>query len=115
MVYIDDGCPGYITHYYSWRMVHGILCLVGLIGFTTFFFLFPETSHPGARGIEKINASTAFIVINPLESLWLLRSPSMLLTVRILQPNMEKITDSKHQKGIIIAASQMAGLGEIPH
>ena len=83
--------PGYITHYYSWRVAHGILCLVGLIGFTTFYFLFPETSHPGARGIEKMNAangidysSTSFIFINPLESLWLLRSPSILLTVRFM-------------------------------
>ena len=86
--YIDDGCPGYITHYYSWRVVHGILCLAGLIGFTAFYFLFPETSQPGARGIEKVNAangidsSTSFKFINPLESLWLLRSPSLLLTVR---------------------------------
>jgi len=87
---------GYITHYYSWRMVHGILCLVGLTGFTTFYILFPETSQPGARGIEKLNAgngidsSTSFIFINPLEPLCLLRSPAMLLT------------------GIIISASQMA-------
>ena len=85
--YIDDGCPGYITHYYSWRAVHGILSLVGLIGFATFYFLFPETSHPGARGIDKMNEgeginSSSFVFINPLEPLWLLRSPSMLLTVR---------------------------------
>jgi len=86
---------GYITHYYSWRVVHGILSLVGLIGFTTFYFLFPETSQPGARGIEKMNeakgtgSSTSFIFINPLEPLWLLRSPSILLT------------------GIIVSGSQM--------
>ena len=30
--------------------VHGILYLVALIHFT---FFFPETSYPGARGIEK--------------------------------------------------------------
>jgi len=84
---------GYITHYYSWRVVHGILCLVGLIGFTTFYFLFPETSQPGARGIEKMNAANginSYKFINPLEPLWLLRSPSMLLA------------------GIIISSSQMA-------
>ena len=68
--------------------MHGILSLVGLIGFTTFYFIFPETSQPGARGIEKMNAangiaSDSFKFINPLEPLWLLRSPSMLLIVRI--------------------------------
>ena len=67
-------------------MVHGILSFVGLIGFTTFYFLFPETSHPGARGVEKMNSANginpSFVFINPLQPLWLLRSPSMLLTVR---------------------------------
>jgi len=85
LTYIDGGCPGYITHYYSWRVVHGILSLVGLIGFTTFYFIFPETSQPGARGIEKMNAANgihSFKFINPLEPLWLLRSPSLLLAVR---------------------------------
>jgi len=91
---------GYITHYYSWRVVHGILCFVGLIGFATFYFLFPETSQPGARGIEKMNnpadginndsSKSSFKFINPLKPLWLLRSPSMLLT------------------GIIVSASQIA-------
>ena len=101
--------------------MHGILCLVGLISFTTFYFLFPETSQPGARGIEKMNAangidsSTSFIFINPLEPLWLLRSPSMLLTVRGLRHDIETrkhITDSI-KKGIIASTSQMGVYGEI--
>ena len=81
-------------------MVHAIMCLVGLIGFAAFYFLFPETSQPGARGIEKINASngidssTSFIFINPLEPLWLLRSPPMLLTVRFYTETRKQITDS---------------------
>jgi predicted MFS family arabinose efflux permease len=86
---------GFITHYYSWRAVHGILTLVGLFGFAAFYFLFPETSQPGARGVDKMNAANgvdSFRFINPLEPLWLLRSPSMLLT------------------GIIISTSQMAFL-----
>ena len=75
--------------------MHAILCLVGLIGFAAFYFIFPETSQPGARGIDKMNSAnhdgvdsstSSFIFINPLEPLWLLRSPSMLLTVRFLQP-----------------------------
>ena len=119
LAYIDNGCPGYITHYYSWRVVHGILCLVGLIGFTTFYFLFPETSQPGARGIEKMNASNGidsptFKFINPLEPLWLLRSPSMLLTVRFYAIKQRLGNKSlTASKGVIISVSQMAFFGEI--
>ena len=68
--------------------MQGILGLVGLIAFTTIYFDFPETSQPGARGIDKmkaandeIDSSKSFIFINPLQSLWLLRSPIMLSTV----------------------------------
>ena len=85
---LKNGCLGWITHSYSWRAVHVVLGLLGLIVFTTIYFLFPETIQPGATGIEKmkaangIDSSTPFIFINPFKSLWLLRSPSMLLTVR---------------------------------
>jgi hypothetical protein len=67
--------------------MQGILGLIGLIAFTTIYFLFPETSQPGARGIDKmkaaneIDSSKTFIFINPLQSLWLLRSPVMLSVV----------------------------------
>ena len=67
--------------------MQGILGLVGLIAFTTIYFLFPETSQPGARGIDKmkaangIDSSKSFIFINPLQSLLLLRSPIMLSIV----------------------------------
>ena len=82
-----NGCPGWITHSYSWRAVHVILGLLGLIVFTTIFIFFPETSQPGATGIDKMktghgNDSSTPIFINPFKSFWLLRSPSMLLTVR---------------------------------
>ena len=67
--------------------MQGILGLIGLIAFSTIYFLFPETSQPGARGIDKLKAtneidsSKSFIFVNPLQSLWLLRSPVMLSTV----------------------------------
>ena len=86
----NNTCSGWITHSYSWRVVHVVLGLLGLIIFTTIYFFFPETIQPGATGIEKmkaakgIDSSTPFIFkfINPFKSLWLLRSPSLLLTVR---------------------------------
>ena len=67
--------------------MHVILGLLGLIVFTTIFIFFPETSQPGATGIDKMktghgNDSSTPIFINPFKSFWLLRSPSMLLTVR---------------------------------
>ena len=66
--------------------MHGIQGLLGLIAFTTIYFLFPETSQPGTRGIDKMKAkhgssSSSFVFINPLRPLWLLRSPIMLLIV----------------------------------
>jgi len=69
--------------------VHVIFVLLGLIIFTTIYLFFPETIQPGATGIEKMKAAngidssspTPFIFINPFKSLWLLRSPSLLLTV----------------------------------
>ena len=69
--------------------MHVIFVLLGLIIFTTIYLFFPETIQPGATGIEKMKAAngidssspTPFIFINPFKSLWLLRSPSLLLTV----------------------------------
>jgi hypothetical protein len=68
--------------------VQVVIGLVGLIIFTAMYFLFPETSQPGARGIDEMkgtngtDSSRSFVFINPLQSLWLLRSPAILLTVR---------------------------------
>ena len=67
--------------------MQGILGLLGLIAFITVYFFLPETSQPGARGIDKmraaneIDSSKSFIFINPLRSLSLFRSPIMLSIV----------------------------------
>jgi hypothetical protein len=81
------GSPGWITHSYSWRVVHVVLGLLGLIILTTIYFFFPETIQPGEKGIDKMKAaneidSFVFKFINPFKSLWLLRSRHLLLTVR---------------------------------
>ena len=121
---------GWITHYCSWRAMHGILGLLGLIAFTTIYFLFPETSQPGTRGIEKMKAkehglgssssSTSFVFINPLRSLWLLRSPIMVLIVSclfyfILVRHETKSIDlqKKLGKSIIVFASMVSAFCEV--
>jgi hypothetical protein len=109
--------PGWITHSYSWRVVHVILGFLGLIVFTTVYVFFPETMQPGETGIDKMKATNgidsstpSFTFINPFKSMWLLRSPAMLLIVRFYT---FKSRDSLITiKGFIISASQLSFLGE---
>jgi hypothetical protein len=85
--HIKNGCSGWI-HSYSWRAVHVIFGILGLIVFTTIYFFFPETIQPGVKGIDKMKAangtesSTPLMFINPFKPFWLLCNPAMLLTVR---------------------------------
>ncbi|KAI5124183.1 hypothetical protein M0805_000988 [Coniferiporia weirii] len=72
---------GIAAHYYTWRHMHCVLFLVGLLAFLLVFFFLPETSHPGSRGVEKQVAGDAhnrLVWLNPFASLWLLRSPNLM-------------------------------------
>ena len=77
--------------------MHVVLGLLGLIVVAAIYFFFLETIQPGATGIEKmkaangIDSSTPIIFINPFKSLWLLRNPAMLLTVRFLNTIMRSL------------------------
>ena len=57
------------------------LFMVGLIFFTLTLFLFPETMHPGASGVEKAGTRLGFVLLNPFKSLTLIRSPVILCVV----------------------------------
>jgi hypothetical protein len=61
------------------------LGIIGLLVFLSVFLIFPETCHPGERGLDKVDPSSLPtwrpIFINPLKSLWLLRSPALLAVV----------------------------------
>ena len=67
---------------------------LGLSGFAVFcwvltFLVQPETSQPGARGMDKALAKgekVGWVWLNPLKSLALLRSPNVLLPVRLSLP-----------------------------
>ncbi|KAG2021362.1 multidrug transporter, variant 3 [Coprinopsis cinerea AmutBmut pab1-1] len=73
---------GYAAHYASWRLMQlGLGCIGFALWFAVLLWL-PETSHPGTRGIEKIDAQSLPrwrpVILNPLRPLALLRSPVML-------------------------------------
>ncbi len=77
---------GIMTHYYSWRVMQYGLLSFGILSFTLTYFLQPETSQPGARGVDKVlqaNGKVSWVWLNPFESLALLRSPNVLLLVRV--------------------------------
>ncbi|TFK35456.1 MFS general substrate transporter [Crucibulum laeve] len=74
---------GVLAEYISWRAAQNLLASVGTILFIVVLFYLPETSHPGAIGIEKDSIDSLQrptwrpIFINPLKPLWLLRSPNL--------------------------------------
>ncbi|EAU80804.2 hypothetical protein CC1G_04914 [Coprinopsis cinerea okayama7 len=73
---------GYAAHYASWRLMQlGLGCIGFALWFAVLLWL-PETSHPGTRGIEKIDAQSLprwrSVILNPLRPLAFLRSPVML-------------------------------------
>jgi hypothetical protein len=63
------------------------LGFIGLIIFVFVLFVFPETYHPGERGVDKTDPSELPtwrpILLNPLRSLLLLRSPNLIAVVRL--------------------------------
>ena len=78
-----DG-PGLSSTYYSWRMTqYGLLVFAALSLVMTIFFQ-PETSQPGARGVDEIierDGKVSWVWLNPFSCLAMLRSPNVLLTV----------------------------------
>lgn len=63
-----------------------VLALAGLMALGTMYLIFPETSHPGSLGVYKAKAlggkaKRTYKFINPLRSLWLLRSPLLISVV----------------------------------
>ncbi|KAF8193907.1 MFS general substrate transporter [Mycena galopus ATCC 62051] len=89
---------GWVSHYASWRYLQlGLFACGGLLALSMTVYL-PETSHPGATGLEKLaNAEREstdvqpptgsplerprfrWVWLNPFASLWVLRSPNLSL------------------------------------
>lgn len=72
---------GVMAHYYSWRGIQYGLCGFAVFSWILTMLLQPETSQPGARGIDKAREAgkrDGWVWLNPLRSLALLRSPNVL-------------------------------------
>ena len=55
---------------------------VGLLTFFWILFAFPETYHPGKRGVDMLPPDTRPpLLLNPLSPLKLLKSPNLLAVV----------------------------------
>ncbi|KAI0085892.1 MFS general substrate transporter [Irpex rosettiformis] len=71
---------GVTAHYWSWRVLQYGLLLFAFGCLMLTVFLQPETSQPGARGIDKAKAKgekPRLVFLNPFKSLALLRSPNI--------------------------------------
>ncbi|KAG1749470.1 major facilitator superfamily domain-containing protein [Suillus lakei] len=70
---------GAAAQYWSWRNLHYSLAAWGLLEMLLIYLSFPETSHPGTLGIDKLKRRRWIHItwVNPLGSLWLLRSPNL--------------------------------------
>ncbi|KIM79780.1 hypothetical protein PILCRDRAFT_73747 [Piloderma croceum F 1598] len=93
-------CGGLAAHYASWRDMQFALLACGILSFLVVLLFLPETSHPQTRGIDKarmIEESSSggegerdgsgwkWVWVNPLASLWLLRSPNLLAVLTSYQ------------------------------
>ncbi|KXN87018.1 putative transporter AQR1 [Leucoagaricus sp. SymC.cos] len=74
---------GFIAHFWGWRILQLCMGVLALGAFGVILVSLPETSHPGARGVEKFRQSgnveykRAFFTVNPLRPLNLLQSPNI--------------------------------------
>jgi hypothetical protein len=74
---------GAAAEYWSWRNLHYSLAAWSLVELLLIYLSFPETSHPGTLGIDKLKRRRWINItwVNPLSCLWLLRSPNLFAVV----------------------------------
>ncbi|KAF8061831.1 major facilitator superfamily domain-containing protein [Lyophyllum atratum] len=67
---------GFAAQYASWRVMQAAIGAVGCVMLICMVLFFPETSHPGKRGIDRIpEGSRRLVFVNPLKPVALWRSP----------------------------------------
>lgn len=75
---------GFTAHYSSWRWTQYTLAIAGAASFLLTLLVLPETSQPGARGVDKLiqkEGKSRWVWLNPFRSIGLLRSPNVSLIV----------------------------------
>ncbi|KAG2073408.1 MFS general substrate transporter, partial [Suillus decipiens] len=74
---------GMAAQYWSWRNLQYSIGSWGLLQTFLIYISFPETSYPGVLSIEKLRHRRRIHItwVNPLSSLWLLRSPNLFAVV----------------------------------
>ena len=125
LIIVDDPIlffvSGTVSYYFSWRVMQGSTGIIGLIAFVAMFFFFPETSQPGARGIDKLKVEEGdryrkrLIFVNPLRPMLLLRSPNLFLIVRSHLSLTSNSFLKKFAQCMATSASLMAAFGSSPY
>lgn len=75
---------GFFAYHFSWRILHMFLAVFTAAAFVCVLFWFPETSHPGVRGIDTfcreggVHPRWRPVILNPFTQLDMLKSPSIL-------------------------------------
>lgn len=71
-----------MAQYWSWRGFQAALGVWGMIQLLLIALFFPETAHPGTRGIDKMQGpKRLFVWINPFRCIAFLRSPNIMAIV----------------------------------
>jgi MFS family permease len=78
---------GITAHYWSWRAIHYLLAAFTLAALLCIFFFFPETSHPGTRGIDEYKQTSRIcskwmpVTLNPFSDLVVFQNLNILSVV----------------------------------
>ncbi|KAG2108054.1 major facilitator superfamily domain-containing protein [Suillus discolor] len=108
---------GAATQYWSWRNLHYSIAAWGSLEMLFIYLSFPETSHPGTLGIDKLSSRGSIHIpwINPLSSLWLLRSPNvsavMLVSTLITNTNYVLLVPLAYTIGVRYGITNEAIIG----
>ncbi|KAG2106754.1 major facilitator superfamily domain-containing protein [Suillus discolor] len=104
---------GAATQYWSWRNLHYSIGAWGLLEMLFIYLSLPETSHPGTLGIDKLPSrrSIHIVWINPLSTLWLLRSPNLFAVCILTQNNAVLVVPMAYTIGVQYGITNEAIIG----
>ncbi|KAF8126594.1 MFS general substrate transporter [Boletus edulis] len=71
---------GALAQYWSWRGFQAAVGVWSILQMLLLALFFPETAHPGSRGIDQVQGpKKLFVWINPFRCLAFLRSPNIMM------------------------------------